>query len=88
MDHIPDSTGAPDGGVGADAPPDQVTQQARRTPTLLTPLLHAFQAILVLAGFGGVWLSVRGQHLYTGHISGWAIALVAAIALVNISATV
>jgi hypothetical protein len=55
---------------------------------VLTPLLYAFQAILVLAGFGGVWLSVRGQLPYTDHISGWAIALVAAIAVVNISATV
>jgi hypothetical protein len=55
---------------------------------VLIPLLYAFQAVLVLAGFGGVWLSVRGQHPYAGHISGWAIALVAAIAVVNISATV
>jgi len=62
-------------------------QQARRTPTPLTPLLFAFQAVLVLAGFGGVWLSVRSQHPYTGHISGWAIAVVVAVAIINVGAT-
>jgi len=39
-------------------PPDSrqhpVTKQAPRMSTLLTALLYAFQAILVLAGFGGV----------------------------------
>jgi hypothetical protein len=62
-------------------------QQVCRTPTPLTPLLFAFQAVLVLAGFGGVWLSVRGQHPYTEHISGWAIAVVVAVAIINVGAT-
>jgi len=62
-------------------------QQVRRAPTPLTPLLFAFQAVLVLAGFGGVWLSVRGQHPYTEHLGGWAIAVVVAVAIINVSAT-
>ena len=62
-------------------------QQVCRTPTPLTPLLFAFQAVLVLAGFGGVWLSVRGQHPYTEHISGWAITVVVAVAIINVGAT-
>lgn len=62
-------------------------QRVCRTPTPLTPLLFAFQAVLVLAGFGGVWLSVRGQHPYTEHISGWAIAVVVAVAIINVGAT-
>jgi hypothetical protein len=64
-----------------------VMQQVRRAPTPLTPLLFAFQAVLVLAGFGGVWLSVRGQRPYTEHISGSAIAVVVAVAIINVSAT-
>jgi hypothetical protein len=62
-------------------------QRVCRTPTPLTPLLFAFQAVLVLAGFGGVWLSVRGQHPYTEHISGWAIAVAVAVAIINVGAT-
>jgi hypothetical protein len=58
-----------------------------RTPTPLIPLLFGFQAVLVLAGLGGVWLSVRGQHPYTEHISGWAIAVVVVVAIVNVGAT-
>ena len=62
-------------------------QQVCRRPTPLLPLLFAFQAVLVLAGFGGVWLSVRGQHPYTEHLGGWAIAVVVAVAIINVSAT-
>ena len=53
---------------------DQATRQARRQFTPLTPALFAFRAVVALVVFGGVWLSVRGQHPYTGHLSGWAIA--------------
>jgi hypothetical protein len=75
---MPDSTNILGGGPDA--------RQAGPASTPLLPLLYAFQAVLVLAGFGGVWLSVRG-HPYTDRISGWALALVVAVAVVNISAT-
>jgi hypothetical protein len=30
------------------------------------PLLHLLRAVVVLVAFGGLWLSVRNQHPYTG----------------------
>ncbi len=66
---------------------DQATQQARRAFTPFTPLLFAFRAVLALVVFGGFWLSVRGQHPYTGHISGWAIAVAVVLVAVNIGWT-
>lgn len=53
---------------------EQATQQARRKFQPNPPLLNVFRAVVVLAAFGGIWLSVRGQHPYTGP-SGWAIAV-------------
>ena len=66
---------------------DQTTRQARRQFTPLTPALFAFRAVLALVVFGGCWLSVRGQHPYTGHISGWAIAMAVVLVAVNIGWT-
>jgi hypothetical protein len=66
---------------------DQATQQARRTFTPLTPLLFAFRAVVVLVVFGGFWLSVRGQHPYTGDISGWAIAVAVVLVVINVGWT-
>jgi hypothetical protein len=86
MDHIPGAEGGFDPRQAA-ALLDQATQQARRAFTPLTPLLFAFRAVVVLVVFGGVWLSVRGQHPYTGHISGWAIAVAVVLVAVNIGAT-
>ena len=45
---------------------DQATRLARRQFTPLTPALFAFRAVVVLVVSGGFWLSVRGQHPYTG----------------------
>jgi hypothetical protein len=53
---------------------EQTTQQARRKFEPNPPLLSVIRAVLVLAAFGGIWLSVRGEHPYTGP-SGWAIAV-------------
>lgn len=53
---------------------EQTTQQARRKFQPNPPLLSVIQAVVVLAAFGGIWLSVRGQHDYTGP-SGWAVAI-------------
>ncbi len=73
MDHIPGTAGTTQGGFDprqAAALLDQATRQARRAFTPLTPLLFTFRAAAVLVVFGGCWLSVRGQHPYTGHING------------------
>jgi hypothetical protein len=53
---------------------DQATQQARRRFQPNPPLLNVFRAFVVLAAFGSLWFSVRGQHPYTGP-SGWAVAI-------------
>jgi hypothetical protein len=88
MDQIPGATQ----GDGLDprqaaAMLDQVTAQARRTFTPLTPLLWTGRAVVALVVFGGFWLSVRGQHPYTGHLSGPAIAVAAVLTAVNIGWT-
>jgi hypothetical protein len=66
---------------------DQATLQARRAFTPLTPLLLTFRAVVVLVVFGGFWLSVRGQHPYTGHLSGWAIVVAVVLMVINIGCT-
>jgi len=45
---------------------EQATQQARRSLTAITPQIWAFRALVVLVAFGSFWLSVRGQHPYSG----------------------
>jgi hypothetical protein len=91
MDHIPGTAGTTQGG-GLDprqaaALLDQATRQARRQFTPLTPALFVFRAAVVLVIFGGLWLSVRGQHPYTGHLSGWAIAAAVVLVAINIGWT-
>jgi len=91
MDHVPGSAGAAQGGgldpSQAAALLDQTTRQARRAFMPLTPLLFAFRAVGALVVFGGCWLSVRGQHPYTGHIGGWAIAVAAVFVATSIGLT-
>jgi hypothetical protein len=91
MDHVPGTAGTTEGDGfdprQAAALLDQATQQARRAFTPLPPLLFAFRAIAVLVIFGGCWLSVRGQHPYTGHISGGALAVAFVLAVINIGCT-
>ena len=91
MDHIPGTAGTTQGGGfdprQAAALLDQATQQARRAFTPLTPLLFTFRAVVALVVFGGLWLSVRGQHPYTGHISGSVIAVAVVLVAVNIGCT-
>jgi hypothetical protein len=86
MDHIPDTAATQGGGLDprqAAALLDQATAQARRTFTPLTPLLWIFRALVALVVFG-FWLSVRGQHPYTGRLSGWAIAVAVVLVVINI----
>ena len=91
MDRIPGGAGTTQGGGfdprQAAALLDQTTQQTRRAFTPLTPLLFTFRAVVALVVFGGLWLSVRGQHPYTGHISGWAIAAAVVLVAINIGWT-
>ena len=45
---------------------EQTKRQAQRQFDLTPPLLTLIRAAVVLAGYGAVWLSVRGQHPYQG----------------------
>src|SRR5215471_7935881 len=79
MNHTPDhetltSNEAPLDPQQAAALLDQTTQQARRKFQPNPPMLNLFRAFVVLVAFGGLWLSVRGQHPYTGP-KPWAIAV-------------
>jgi hypothetical protein len=88
MDGTADTT--PGGGFDpcqAAALLDKSTRQARRAFTPLPPLLLAFRAAVALVVFGGCWLSVRGQHPYTGRLSGWAIAVAVVLVMINIGWT-
>jgi hypothetical protein len=91
MDDVPGIAGATQGGGfdsrQAAALLDQATRRARRAFTPLPPLLFTFRAVVVLVVFGGFWLSVRGQDPYTGHISGWAVAVAVVLVAVNIAWT-
>jgi hypothetical protein len=52
---------------------DQTTRQAERRLELRPPWLTLTAAIVVLACYGVLWLSVRHQHPYSGP-PGWALA--------------
>ena len=45
---------------------EQTRAQAQRRLDMRSPGLSLLGAVVVLAAFGAVWLSVRGQHPYTG----------------------
>ena len=91
MNPTPDTTAAGNGGTfdprEAAALLDQTRRQARRHLEPAQPWLLAIRAVLVLAAFGAVWLSVRGQHPYQGP-GGSALLVVAAFVVVNFTATV
>ena len=63
---------------------DQTTQQARRTFSPGSPLLWAYRAAFVLVAFGDCWLSVRGQHPYTGP-DGSVLPVVFVLVAINIA---
>jgi hypothetical protein len=65
---------------------DQTTQQARRKFQFAPPLLSVLRAVVVLGAFGGIWLSVHGQHPYKGPNSA-AIAVTYALVGVVIGAS-
>lgn len=66
---------------------DQTTQQSRRKFAPSPPWLLVIRAVLVLGALGTVWLTVRGQHPYTGPTAA-AIPVVFAFVVVNFGATV
>jgi hypothetical protein len=95
MDGIPDTNGtAMAGDNGGEFNPEeaaailrQTARQARRRFEPNPPLLSVLRALVVLVAYGGIWLSVRGQHPYTGP-SGWAVALAYVLVAIVIAATV
>jgi hypothetical protein len=66
---------------------EQTTRRARRKFQPSPPWLMAIRAVLALAAFGTVWLSVRGQNPYTGPTAP-DILVVPAFAVFNFGATV
>jgi hypothetical protein len=81
-----DETAAPDEGEELDpraaaALLEQTTRQAQRQFDLRRPLLMVIGAAVVLIAYGVLWLSVRGQHPYSGP-AGWALAVLYSTLLV------
>jgi hypothetical protein len=66
---------------------DQTSAQARRQLAPSPPWLLATRGIAVLAALGAIWLTVRGQHPYTGPTGADTPILIAFIIL-NFAATV
>jgi hypothetical protein len=61
--------------------------RARRELVICAPLVYAAWGLTLLLGYGAMWLSVRGQHPYTGP-SGGSIAVVLALAALAVAAVV
>jgi hypothetical protein len=61
--------------------------RARRELVICAPLVYAAWGLTVLLGYGAMWLSVRGQHPYTGP-SGGSIAVLLGLAAVAVAAVV
>jgi hypothetical protein len=91
MNPTPDTTAAGNGDTfdprEAAALLEQTRRQARRQFEPEQPWLLAIRAVMVLAALGTVWLSVRGQHPYTGPRSS-ALLVVGAFVVINFTATV
>ena len=66
---------------------EQTSREARRQFALNPPLLTALMGVVILVAYGALWLSVLGQHPYTGPNLG-VIALVYATVAVTIAVTV
>jgi hypothetical protein len=65
----------------------QTQRQARRGLDFRSPWLSLLAAGVVLVGFGAVWLSVRGQHPYTGPTAASLVVLYALV-LIRIGSVV
>jgi hypothetical protein len=60
---------------------DQTQRDAKRALDFRSPWLTLVAAAVVLVGFGSVWLSVRGQHPFTGPGAGSLVVLYALVAI-------
>jgi hypothetical protein len=60
---------------------EQTQQHARRGLEFRAPWLSLVAAGVVLVGFGTVWLSVRGQHPFTGPTAASLVVLYALLAI-------
>jgi hypothetical protein len=91
MNTAPDATTADDNGGNFDpqhaaALLGQTTLQARRKFEPSPPWLLVIRALIALAAYGAVWLSVRGQHPYK-YPTAEIIPVVIVLALINLGAT-
>jgi hypothetical protein len=91
MPHTPDTATAGNGG-GLDPREaavllDQTTLRARRQFEPNPPWLLAVRAVLALAIYGALWLSVRGQHPYA-HPTTAVIPVGVVVGIVNVAATI
>src|ERR1700737_2063816 len=66
---------------------ETTTRRAQRQFEFPSPLLTLIQAAAVLAAYGAIWLSVRGQDPYDGPSYPALAALYAFVALAAIAAT-
>ncbi len=90
--HDISSTPPVDGRFGAIEAADLLAstqRDARRSFEQRTPLIYLVSAVVVLAVYGTLWLSVRDQDPYVGPtpaVIGWVYAIVAVSAAVSIAA--
>jgi hypothetical protein len=82
----PPGDGGPFGPREAATLLEQTTRHAHRRLEPYPPWLLVIRAVLVLAAYGAVWLSVRGQHPYKWPTVA-AILIVNAFGVVNLGAT-
>jgi hypothetical protein len=94
VNETPDTGHAAAAGAGGEFTPqaaalllEQARWQARRRFEPYPPLFSAFRAVIALATYGTIWLSVRDQHPYRGPDVA-ACLVVLALAAVNLGAAV
>jgi hypothetical protein len=91
LSHTPDTTAADNGGTfdpqQAAALLTDATRRARREFQATPPWFLVTRGVLVLVAFGGVWLSVRGQHPYL-HPTLAAVPGAVAFGIVNLIASI
>jgi hypothetical protein len=64
----------------------EARERANRELNIRDPVIFASWALVYLLGYGVVWLSVRGQQPYRAP-AGWALALLALLAVVALGVT-